>query len=151
LRHISSKQELWRHNSRPLQFNIGETSRPLEVNIKEHKYNLTQGLLEKSKVAQHAYKEGHKICWKEVKVLQIEPKTTYRKYKEFPHVSLIDHPISQPSLDISPICIPITAAEIKKLQLRPVQTKWKNNVFMLVSHREFISLVMTFILIIPWC
>jgi hypothetical protein len=28
---------------------ISETSRPFEVCIKEHKYNLTQGLLEKSK------------------------------------------------------------------------------------------------------
>jgi hypothetical protein len=35
----------------------GETSRPLEVSIKEHKYNLTRGLLEKSKLAQHAYKK----------------------------------------------------------------------------------------------
>jgi hypothetical protein len=40
-------------------FYIGETNRPLEVRIKEHKYNLTRGLLEKSKLAQHAYKEGH--------------------------------------------------------------------------------------------
>jgi hypothetical protein len=53
----------------------------MEVRIKEHKYNLTQGLLEKSKCAQHAYEEGHKICWKDAKVLQIEPNTTYRKYK----------------------------------------------------------------------
>jgi hypothetical protein len=30
---------------------ISETSRPLEVSIKEHKYNLTQGLPEKSKLA----------------------------------------------------------------------------------------------------
>jgi hypothetical protein len=49
-----------------------ETSRLLEVCIKEPKYNLTQGLLEKSKIAQHVYKEGHKICWNELKVLQIE-------------------------------------------------------------------------------
>jgi predicted GIY-YIG superfamily endonuclease len=41
---------------------IGGTSRPLEVRIKEHKYNLTQGLLEKSKLAQHAYEECHWIC-----------------------------------------------------------------------------------------
>jgi hypothetical protein len=27
--------------------------RPLEVRIKEHKYNLTQGLLQKSKLVQH--------------------------------------------------------------------------------------------------
>jgi hypothetical protein len=34
---------------------IGETGRPLEVHIKEHKYNLTQGLLEKSKLARRVY------------------------------------------------------------------------------------------------
>jgi predicted GIY-YIG superfamily endonuclease len=73
---------------------IGETSRPLEVRIKEHKYNLTQGLLEKSKLAQHAYEEGHRIRWKEAKVLQIESNTAYRKYKEAAHMSLLDHPIS---------------------------------------------------------
>jgi hypothetical protein len=54
---------------------IGETSRPLEVCTKEHKYNLTQGLLEESKLALHAH-EGCKICWKEAKNLQIEPNTT---------------------------------------------------------------------------
>jgi hypothetical protein len=32
-------------------------------------YNQTQGLLEKSKVAQYAYEEGHEICWKEATVL----------------------------------------------------------------------------------
>jgi hypothetical protein len=85
---------------------IGETSRPLEVSIKEHKYNLTQIFLEKSKLAQHAYEEGHRICWKGAKVLQIESNTTYRKYKEAAHMSLLDHPISQPNLDISPIWIP---------------------------------------------
>jgi predicted transcriptional regulator len=62
---------------------IDETSRPLEVRIKEHKY-LMQILLEKSKLTQHAYEEGHRICWNEAKALQIEPNTTYRKYKESP-------------------------------------------------------------------
>jgi hypothetical protein len=82
---------------------IGETSGSLEVRIKEHKYNLTQGVLEKSKLAQHVYEEGHKIWWNEGKVLQIEPNTTYGKYSDSAHVSLADHAISQPSLDISPI------------------------------------------------
>jgi hypothetical protein len=34
---------------------IGETSRPLEVCIKEHKYNLIQGVFEESKLARCAY------------------------------------------------------------------------------------------------
>jgi hypothetical protein len=99
---------------------IDETSRPLEVRIKEHKYNLTQGLLEKSKLAQHAHEEGRKICLKEVKVLQIEPNTTYRKYKESAHMSLLDNAISRPSSNISPIWTSIIAAEARKLQLRPL-------------------------------
>jgi predicted GIY-YIG superfamily endonuclease len=102
------------------RYYIGETSRSLELRITEHKYNVIQGLLEKSKLAQHAYEEGYKICWNEEKVLQIEPNTTYSKYKESVHMSLIDHPISQPSLDISPIWTPIITAEVKKLQLYPV-------------------------------
>jgi hypothetical protein len=74
----------------------------------------------KSKLAQRAYEEGHRICRKEAKVLQIEPSTTYRKYKESAHMSLIGHPISQPSLDISPIWAPIIAAGVRQLQFRPL-------------------------------
>jgi hypothetical protein len=47
---------------------IGKTSRTLEVSIKEHKYNINQILLKKYKLVQHAG-QGHKICWKEAKVL----------------------------------------------------------------------------------
>jgi hypothetical protein len=35
-------------------------------------------------------------------------------------MSLIDHPICQPSLDISFIWTPVITAEVRKLQLRPV-------------------------------
>jgi hypothetical protein len=55
-----------------------------------------------------------KCCWNEAKVLKTEPNATYRKYKESAHRSLIDHPISQPSLDISPIWTHVITAEIKK-------------------------------------
>jgi hypothetical protein len=44
----------WRARSSylyPAGYYIGETSRPLEASIKEHKYDLTHGLLEKSKLA----------------------------------------------------------------------------------------------------
>jgi hypothetical protein len=49
-----------------------------------------------------------------VNVLQIKQNTLCRKYKETAHMFLVAHPISQPSLDISPIWTPIIAAEVKK-------------------------------------
>jgi hypothetical protein len=78
-------------------------------------------MLEKSKLAQHAHAEGHKICLNEEKVLQVEPNTTYRKYyEECAHMSLENHPIRQPSLDISRIWTSVITAEVRKLQLSPV-------------------------------
>jgi hypothetical protein len=53
------------------------------------------------------------MFWKEAKILQIEPNTTYRKYKESADMSLLDQPISQPSLDISSIWTPVITAEEK--------------------------------------
>jgi hypothetical protein len=72
---------------------IGETSIPIKP-----KCNLTQGLFEKSKLAQNECEEGHKICWKEANVLQIELNTTYRKYKEYAHMALTNHPTNQSTL-----------------------------------------------------
>jgi hypothetical protein len=45
--------------------------------------------------------------------LQIEPNTTYRKYKESAHMSLTDHTNNEPSLDISPIWTSVITAELK--------------------------------------
>jgi hypothetical protein len=39
---------------------IGKPGRPLAMRLLEHRHNLQQGLLEKSKLAQHAYEEGHR-------------------------------------------------------------------------------------------
>jgi hypothetical protein len=63
-------------------------------------------------------------------------------------MSLVDHPISQPSLDISPIWTPTIAAEVRKLQLRPAKIMYENFVFMLVPYREFVSSPRTSILIV---
>jgi predicted GIY-YIG superfamily endonuclease len=60
----------------------GETSRPLAVRLREHRHNLQQGFLEKSKLAQHAYEEGHRVGWNNARVLEIESNNRYRKYKE---------------------------------------------------------------------
>jgi hypothetical protein len=67
-----------------------------------------KGVLEESILTQHTNKQGHEVCWKEAKVLQTEPNTTYRKHKDPAHMSLAADLISQPSLDISSIWTPIT-------------------------------------------
>jgi hypothetical protein len=92
---------------------IGETGRPLGVRLKEHQYNLKQGLLDKSKLAQHAY-EGHRVCWKEATVLQVESNIIWRKYKEAAHMAVATEPISQPSLEISPIWTTLINKEVSK-------------------------------------
>jgi hypothetical protein len=61
---------------------IGETGRSLAVRLREHKHNLQQGLLEKSKLAQHAYEEGHRVGCVEARILENESNSGYRKYKE---------------------------------------------------------------------
>jgi predicted GIY-YIG superfamily endonuclease len=37
---------------------VGETSRPLAVRLREHKHGLKEGLVEDSKLVQHAFEEG---------------------------------------------------------------------------------------------
>jgi hypothetical protein len=129
---------------------IGDTRRSVEVGIKEHNYNLKQGLFEKSKLAHirkwwsrckgqiamahpyayiHTYihmRKAKKICWNEANVLQIEPNTTYRKYKESAHMPPLYHPIGQPSSDISPIWVAVIIGEVKRLQRRPVHIEREN-------------------------
>jgi hypothetical protein len=46
-------------------------------------------------------------------------------------MSLIDHPIGQPSLDVSPIWTPIITAEVKKKNYNSIQCRlsWENLCF----------------------
>jgi hypothetical protein len=52
------------------------------VRLREHRHNLREGLLEKSKLAQHAYEEGYMVRWDDTRILEIESNSRYRKYKE---------------------------------------------------------------------
>jgi hypothetical protein len=79
---------------------IGETGRPLAVGLREQRRNLKEGLLEKSKLAQHASEQGHKVGWDKARILDIESHSRYRKYKEATHMACSINRISQPSLDI---------------------------------------------------
>jgi hypothetical protein len=40
---------------------IGETGKPVAVHHREHRHNLKEDLIEKSKLLQHAYEEGHRV------------------------------------------------------------------------------------------
>jgi hypothetical protein len=50
------------------------------VRLREHKHNLRKGILEKSKLAQHAYEEGHRVGWDEARILEIESNSRYRRF-----------------------------------------------------------------------
>jgi hypothetical protein len=54
----------------------------------------SEGLLEKSKLAQHAYEEGHRVGCDEARILEIESNSMYRKYKESAHMACLTNPIS---------------------------------------------------------
>jgi hypothetical protein len=93
---------------------IGETGRPLTVRLREHSYNVKEVFLEK--LAQHAYKGGHSVDWDEAMILEFESNSSYRKYKQSAHMACSTNPISQPSLDIPPIWIPLISNEVSNSQ-----------------------------------
>jgi hypothetical protein len=78
------------------RYYIGKRGRPLGVRI-EHMDNLKQVLMEKSRLAKHAYEEGHRIRRKEAKVVQKDTNNIRRKYKEVAHMACVTNPTSQPS------------------------------------------------------
>jgi hypothetical protein len=61
---------------------IGETGRPLAARLRGCSHNPKEGLPEKSKLAQHAYEDGHRVGWDEASILEIESNRRYRIYKE---------------------------------------------------------------------
>jgi hypothetical protein len=47
---------------------LGETGRRLAVQFREHRHNLKEDL-EKSKLRQHTYEEGHRVGWDKTRIL----------------------------------------------------------------------------------
>jgi hypothetical protein len=86
----------------------------------EHRHNLKEGLLEKSKLTQHAYEEGHRVAWDDARILETESNSRYRKYTESAHMACLTEPISQHRLDISPIWIPLISYEVSISHRRSV-------------------------------
>jgi hypothetical protein len=90
---------------------IGETGRPLAVLLREHRHNINQGLLEKSILA-HDYEEDHRVGWDDARIMDIESNSRCRKYKESAHMAFLTNPISQSSVDTSPIWISLINNEV---------------------------------------
>jgi hypothetical protein len=59
---------------------FNKTGRPLAVRLREHtrRQNLKDSLLEKSKLAQNAYEQGHSLGWNEARIPKIEINSRYR-------------------------------------------------------------------------
>jgi hypothetical protein len=79
------------------------------VQIHEHRHNLKEDLLEKSKYTQQPYEEGQRVSRDEAKILEIESNSRYRKYKDFAHMVCLTNAVSQPNLEMSPIGFPLSA------------------------------------------
>jgi hypothetical protein len=111
---------------------IGETGRPQAVRLREHRHNFKEGLLEKSKLAQHAYEENHKVDWDRARILVFERNSGLRKYKDSAHMAYVGNSISQPSLDFSPIRIPLISDEITNTLRHKIWCNWvsKHSIFM---------------------
>ena len=92
---------------------IGETKRPLNVRINEHKQNTRQGLIDKSKIANHCWSENHNMIWEDARIIHREPHYFKRKLIEASFMKITDQPISQPSVDIRPLWLPIIKNELK--------------------------------------
>ena len=91
---------------------IGESKRPLRVRLEEHKRNVKLGYTDKSRIADHVWAEDHKMSWDEAKILNREPNQFKRKYKEASYMSMSKNHISQPSLDIKPLWLPLIREEL---------------------------------------
>jgi hypothetical protein len=61
-----------------------------------------------------------RVGWDEAKILEIESNSRYKKYKESAHMACLTNPISQPSLNISPIWIPLISNDVTSSQRRSV-------------------------------
>jgi hypothetical protein len=62
----------------------------------KHRNNFKEGLLEKSKLAQHSYEMGQRVIWYEARILENERKVRYIKYKELAHIKSLTNPSANP-------------------------------------------------------
>ena len=90
---------------------VGETCRLLQTRVNEHKRNTTNGETDKSKIAEHSWEKKHIFQWDKESIISKIENSRIRKLKESAFIHCTDHVISQPSIDVSPIWLPIIKKE----------------------------------------
>jgi len=105
----------------------GETKRPLNIRIKEHRDNTRKGLVDKSKIAHHCWSENHQMNFNEAKIVHREPHFFKRKLIEASYIKLSDQPISQSSVEIRPLWLPILNKELKRRENEVMTTIKETN------------------------
>jgi hypothetical protein len=98
-------------------------------------------LFGEAKLAQHSQEEGRKICWNEAKSFRFSQTAHTGNNNESARVSMVSHPVSQPSLHISAIWNTIVEEEVSKIKLRPFYIAWVCSVFMLVLLKRCIYVI----------
>jgi hypothetical protein len=119
---------------------ICKTGKSLAAWLCEHRHNLKEGLPEKSKLAQHAYEEGHRRGWDEARIWEIKSNIRCRKYKESAHMSCLTNSVQPAQFRNFPIWIPLSSKKITNSQSRSV---WCDRFFMglykvLISSVQFL-------------
>lgn len=71
------------------QVYIGETGRTLKKRTSEHQKDTECGNVQKSAVAEHAWKNQHDIDWDNTKILDMNQKWSERKFMEAWHIKSI--------------------------------------------------------------
>ena len=66
---------------------------------------------------EHSWEQKHRFQWDKASIISKDENSRIGKLKESAFIHCTDHVISQPSIDISPIWLPIIRSEINKKKL----------------------------------
>lgn len=81
------------------------TGRPWAVRLRQHGLNLEERHLKRSRLAQRSCLENCRVLWKEAKIVEVEKKSVYRKYKEATYLPCLQNLSADPALKFLPFCI----------------------------------------------
>jgi len=82
---------------------FGQTSRAVKIRLKEHMKKVNKKEVYGSKICDHVLDTGHKMKWDDTTLLYKEPNWRKRNIVEAIFMGMAQDPLSQPSVEISPV------------------------------------------------